>query len=208
MQRLLSALYGMFAVAITLTFGLNISFNWGQPPLADYVFFFADRAHRHFYLVNYVYQLYLFVIIAIGGVAVEGAFILLTLFIEARFVFVRRLVAMLDERRYDDAGYDVNRLGANDGMGAPMASLSAAAATTSARLRLINTMIDVHSDVLRYVERNFVSLHVSVCLCCDVRSLAYLSDREQKIITHMSGRRRNVVVAVDSVSMSRRGYQT
>lgn len=135
----------MFAVAITLTFGLNAAFSWGrEPPLPDYVFFYADReAHPHFYVVNYVYQLYLFVVIAVGGVAVEGAFILLTLFIEARFVFVRRLVALLDERRYDDGAIGGSR-------DAPVASLSATA--SGARLRLINTLIDVHSDALGYVE--------------------------------------------------------
>lgn len=121
----------MFAIAISLTFGLNITFNWGTPPLADYMFFFNDTAHPSFYLANYGYQLYLFVIIAIGGVAVEGPFILLTLFVEARFLFVRRLASLLDDVN-DDVGDGVRRAGLK-----------------SDRLRLIDTMIDVHSDVLR-----------------------------------------------------------
>lgn len=125
----------MFGVAISLTFGLNITFNWGTPPLADYMFFFNDTQHPHFYIANYFYQLYMFVIIAVGGVAVEGAFILLTLFVEARFEFTSRLIGLLD-----DAGYEGD--GAAD-----------VAPKRSARLRLIDTMIDVHSDLLGYVWR-------------------------------------------------------
>lgn len=123
----------MFGVAISLTFGLNITFNWGTPPMADYMFFFSDTTHPYFYIANYFYQLYLFVIIAIGGVAVEGAFILLTLFIEARFTFTRRLIGLLDSDGYEG--------GNGDG----------AAGEKTDRLRLIDTMIDVHSDVLGYV---------------------------------------------------------
>lgn len=123
----------MFGVAISLTFGLNITFNWGTPPMADYMFFFSDTTHPYFYIANYFYQLYLFVIIAIGGVAVEGAFILLTLFIEARFTFTRRLIGLLDSDGYEG--------GNGDG----------AAVEKTDRLRLIDTMIDVHSDVLGYV---------------------------------------------------------
>lgn len=110
-----------------LTFGMNIAFAWGTPPLADYLFFFSDEQHPQFYIVNTVYQFYVFVIICIGALALEMPFIMLTLFFQARFQFVGRLIDLCNEPEKRRGGVS--------------------------RLHLINMMIEVHNDVLEAVAK-------------------------------------------------------
>lgn len=117
----------MFGVAIAFTFIMNIWFDMNSPPLADYLFFFNDETHPHFYIWNLLYQLYMMIIIGVAGVAIEGPFILMTMFFRARFKFIRRLADMLDNSVSDRC--NVNRL------------------------QLINTLIETHSDVLEAARR-------------------------------------------------------
>lgn len=116
----LRSFYAMFGGAISFTFGINIIFNRIDPPLADYMFFLYDEDHPYFYIFNLIYQFYLMVIIGIGGVAMEGPFILLIMFFRARFNFLHKLLYLLSDRNCK-----INQL------------------------YIINTLIKIHSDVLR-----------------------------------------------------------
>lgn len=120
----------MYVLSICFTFGVNIAFNRVDPPLAVYMFFLTEESNW-FYIGNVLYQLYVMAIIGIGAVLVEAVFILFTMFIRARFQFVRLVLKLVDDKCTTNSS-----------------SCSVPMKNEINKLELINIAIEVHSDVL------------------------------------------------------------
>lgn len=126
----------MYVLSICFTFGVNIAFNRVDPPLAVYMFFLTEE-NNWFYIGNMFYQFYVMAIIGIGAVLVEAVFILLTMFIRARFQFVRLVLQLIDNRTTSSTIFSNNKSGNN-----------VSDKNEISKLEMINIAIELHTDVL------------------------------------------------------------
>lgn len=107
---------------------MNIILNGTNPPLEFYAVFLEP--HRsYYYLGNFLYQLILCLMLLLCAASVESAFVMLTIFCGARLKFILELLDLL-------------------------ATSNAERGRELTRLKLINKIIELHQDVLKFVFYN------------------------------------------------------